>query len=99
MPNLPKWPVAVATAAVLAACSVVHATPEQITVQFSTYHPDFAMNQATRHCAQFGKRPVLVRTEAVAPSLSTFFTNTWESTFDCVSPPPPDAEPAPPAAS
>ncbi|QNT70439.1 hypothetical protein [Defluviicoccus vanus] len=94
--RLPKWAPAIATAAtVVAACSVVQATPERIVVQFNTYHSDFALNQATRHCAQFGKRPVLVRTEAVAPSISTFFTSTSESTFDCVTPPPLEAEPTP----
>ena len=92
--RLPRWSLAVATTAVLVACTVVDATPDRIVVQFNTYHPDFALSQAARHCAQFGKRPVLVRTEAVGPSLSTFFTSTSESTFDCVTPPPPDVEPA-----
>lgn len=79
-------------ATILAACSVVDATPDRIVVRFNTYHPDFAFNEATRHCAQFGKKPVLVRTDAEAPSASTFFTSSSVSTFDCVEPSAPDAK-------
>lgn len=77
------------TAALLAACSIVEATPDRVVVRFNTFHPDLALQEATQHCAQFGKRPVLVSTEAVSPSISTFFTSTSESTFNCVTPPPP----------
>jgi hypothetical protein len=82
----------VAAISAAAACSVVEATPDRIVVRFNTYHPGFALNEATQHCAQFGKRPVLVQTDATAPSASTFFTSTSTSTFDCVTPPPLEVE-------
>lgn len=84
--------IAVAAAVLLAACSVVEATPDRVVVRFNTFHPDLAIQEATQHCAQFGKRPVLVRSDAVSPSLSTFFTSTSESTFDCVVPPTPEVK-------
>jgi hypothetical protein len=81
--------------AFVAGCSVVSSSPDRIVVEVNTYHPGLALRTATDHCAQFGRRPVLVKTDAAAPSLSNLFTATTVSTFDCVSPESLQPEPTP----
>lgn len=79
---------ALAVAVGAAGCSVVEATPEQVTLQFNSYYPGWAFSQAGQHCGQFGREPVLVASRPGSPSWRTGFTGTTIQTFDCVAPTP-----------
>lgn len=81
-----------AAAAGLSGCAVEDASPEGITVAFNAYHPEFAQREATRHCAQFGRKAVLVRSEPGTPSLSSLFTRQTVNVYQCVEPAAPDSE-------
>ncbi|MGH6895447.1 MAG: hypothetical protein ACREJ5_02705 [Geminicoccaceae bacterium] len=68
----------------LSACAVRHASPEGITIEHDTLQPELAVVDAERHCARYGKKAVLVKTTAEAPSASLFYLSSSLSVFDCV---------------
>jgi hypothetical protein len=69
----------------LAACAVRHASSEGITIEHDAKQPELAVIDAERHCAQYGKKAVLVKTTPEAPSASLFYLSSSLSVFDCVS--------------
>jgi hypothetical protein len=75
---------ALAIGALLAACAVRHASPEDITIEHDAKQHELAMVEAERHCAQYGKKAELVKTTAEAPSASLFYLSSSLSVFDCV---------------
>jgi hypothetical protein len=94
---------AVGVAILAAACTVVDATPDKVVVQFNSYYPGWAFNQASRHCGQFGREAVLIGSRPGEPSWRTGFTGTTIQTFECAPPAPaagsaavPGDPPAPP---
>ena len=70
--------------AVLAACAIREATPDDITIVYNAMHPQVAEFKARRHCNQFGKTAVLAETMPVPPSFETLFTRSSRSLFRCV---------------
>ena len=72
--------------AVLAACAIQEATPDEIAIVYNALHPQVAEFEAQRHCNQFGKTAVLVETMPAPPSLETLFTRSSRSLFKCVGP-------------
>jgi hypothetical protein len=68
----------------LAGCAVRHASPEGITIEHDAKQPELAVIEADRHCAKYGKKAVLVKTTAEAPSASLFYLSSSLSVFDCV---------------
>lgn len=68
----------------LASCAVRHAGPDGITIEHDAYQPELAVIDAREHCAKFGKKAVLVKTTAPAPSASLAYLNSSLSVFDCV---------------
>ena len=72
------------TTLLLAACAVRHASPEGITIEHDAKQPELAVIEADRHCAKYGKKAVLVKTTAEAPSASLFYLSSSLSVFDCV---------------
>lgn len=82
----------IAAATGVSGCAVENATPDGITVAFNAYHPEFAQREATRHCAQFGRKAVLVSSEPGTPSLSSLFTRQTVNVYQCVEPAAPDSE-------
>jgi hypothetical protein len=76
--------IAAAIGLLLSACAVRHASPEGITIEHDTLQPELAAIDAERHCAKYGKKAVLVRTTAEAPSASLFYLSSSLSVFDCV---------------
>jgi hypothetical protein len=83
---------ALAAGVSISGCSVENATREGITVAFNAYHPELAQREATRHCAQFGRKAVLVSSEPGTPSLSSLFTRQTVNVYQCVEPAAPDSE-------
>jgi hypothetical protein len=75
---------AAAIGLLLSGCAVRHASPEGITIEHDTLQPELAAIDAERHCAKYGKKAVLVRTTAEAPSASLFYLSSSLSVFDCV---------------
>jgi hypothetical protein len=75
---------AAASGLLLAACAVRHASPEGITIEHDALQPELAVIDAERHCEKYGKKAVLVKTTAEAPSASLFYLNSSVSVFDCV---------------
>jgi hypothetical protein len=82
----------IAVAAGVGGCTVENASPDGITVEFNAYHPEFAQREAVRHCAQFGRKAVLVSSEPGTPSLSSLFTRQTVNVYQCVEPAAPDSE-------
>jgi hypothetical protein len=80
------WHLAVAATTLLlvSACAVRHASPEGITIEHDARQPELAVVDAERHCAKYGKKAVLVKTTAEAPSASLFYLSSSLSVFDCV---------------
>ena len=72
--------------AVLAACAVQEASPDDIAIVYNALHPQIAEFKAQRHCNQFGKTAVLVETMPAPPSFETLFTRSSRSLFRCVRP-------------
>ena len=68
----------------LAACAVRHAGPDGITIEHDAFQPELAAIDAREHCSKFGKKAVLVKTTAPAPSASLAYLNSSLSVFDCV---------------
>ena len=65
----------------LAACATQQGDETGVVIQHSSAHGGGAQWQADRHCAQFGKKAVLVQK---APKQSDYLVETNVSTFDCV---------------
>ena len=78
------WPISLALVAIaLSGCAVRQATPDGIVVEYDADHPAVAETIAKKHCAAYGRRPVLVRTDA-ARSSGLFH---WQfAVFNCVDP-------------
>lgn len=68
----------------LAGCAVRHASPDGITIEHDAYQPELAAIEAREHCAQFGKKAVLVKTSPPAPSAALLYLNSSLSMYDCV---------------
>jgi hypothetical protein len=68
----------------LAGCAVRHAGPDGITIEHDAYQPELAEVEAREHCAQYGKKAVLVNTTAPAPSSALLYLNSSLSMYDCV---------------
>ena len=68
----------------IAACAVRHESPDGITIEHDAYQPELATVEAQKHCDQYGKQAVLVKTTAPAPSASLFYLESSLSVFDCV---------------
>jgi len=68
----------------VAGCAVRHASPDGITIEHDAYQPELAGVEAEEHCAQYGKKAVLVKTSAPAPSSSLLYLNSSLSMYDCV---------------
>jgi len=75
---------AVAALLFVAACAASVSSPNGITVEHAATQPGVGQWRADRHCAQFGKRAVLVRK---GPKQSNYglYPQTNVSEFDCVS--------------
>ena len=75
---------AIALSFLLAACAVTHSGDENgISIEYTTYQPGVAQWKADNHCAQYGKRAVLVRR---GPRESNYglIPQTNVAEFDCV---------------
>ena len=68
----------------LAGCAVRHESADGITLEHDAYQPELAAIEAREHCAQYGKKAVLVKTSPPAPSASLFYLNSSLSMYDCV---------------
>jgi hypothetical protein len=68
----------------LVGCAVRHASPDGITIEHDAYQPELAAVEAQEHCSRYGKKAVLVKTSAPAPSASLFYLNSSLSMYDCV---------------
>jgi hypothetical protein len=68
----------------LAGCAVRHESPDGITIEHDAYQPELAAVEAQEHCAQYGKKAVLVNTSPPAPSRSLLYLNSSLSMYDCV---------------
>ena len=68
----------------LAGCAVRHESPDGITIEHDAYQPELAAVEAREHCAQYGKKAVLVKTSPPAPSASLLYLNSSLSMYDCV---------------
>jgi hypothetical protein len=68
----------------LVGCAVRHASPDGITIEHDAYQPELAAVEAEEHCAQYGKKAVLVKTSAPAPSTSLLYLNSSLSMYECV---------------
>jgi len=68
----------------LVGCAVRHASPDGITIEHDAYQPELAAVEAREHCAQYGKRAVLVKTSPPAPSAALLYLNSSLSMYDCV---------------
>jgi hypothetical protein len=68
----------------LAGCAVRHESPEGITIEHDAYQPELAAVEAREHCAQYGKKAVLVGTSPAAPSSSLLYLESRISMYDCV---------------
>jgi len=69
---------------VLAGCAVRHETPEGIVIEHNALHPELADIEAQKHCARYGKKAVLVKRTAAAPSPSLLYMRSRVSIYDCV---------------
>ena len=68
----------------LAGCAVRHESPDGITIEHDAYQPELATVEAQEHCAQYGKKAVLVGTSPAAPSSSLLYLESRISMYDCV---------------
>ena len=68
----------------LAGCAVRQEGPNGITIEHDAYQPDLAAADAEEHCAQYGKKAVLVGTSQPAPSPSLLYLESSISIYDCV---------------
>jgi hypothetical protein len=68
----------------LVGCAVRHASPDGITIEHDALQPELAEVDAREHCAQYGKKAVLVKTTAPAPSSALLYLNSSLSMYDCV---------------
>jgi hypothetical protein len=68
----------------IAACAVRHESPDGIIIEHDVYQPELATVEAQKHCDEYGKQAVLVKTTAPAPSASLFYLDSSVSVFDCV---------------
>ena len=68
----------------LAGCAVRHESPDGITIEHDAYQPELAAVEAREHCAQYGKKAVLVGTSPAAPSSSLMYLESSISMYDCV---------------
>jgi hypothetical protein len=68
----------------LAACAVRRASPDGITIEHDALQPELAAAEAREHCAQYGKKAVLVTTTPAAPSPALLYLNSSLSVYDCV---------------
>jgi hypothetical protein len=68
----------------LAGCAVRHESPDGITIEHDAYQPELAAVEAREHCAQHGKKAVLVGTSPPAPSASLLYLNSSISMYNCV---------------
>jgi hypothetical protein len=68
----------------LAGCAVRHESPDGITIEHDAYQPELAAVEAREHCAQYGKKAVLVGTSPPAPSASLLYLNSSISMYNCV---------------
>jgi hypothetical protein len=68
----------------LAGCAVRHESPDGITIEHDAYQPELAAVEAREHCAQYGKKAVLVGTSPAAPSSSLLYLESRISMYDCV---------------
>jgi hypothetical protein len=68
----------------LAGCAVRHESPDGITIEHDAYQPELAAVEAREHCAQYGKKAVLVGTSSAAPSSSLMYLESRISMYDCV---------------
>lgn len=78
------WVAGLALVPLLIACAVRDATPDGITIVHNSLHPQFADFEARQHCSQFGKTAVLAEIMPVAPTVTTLFTRSSKSVFQCV---------------
>jgi hypothetical protein len=79
-----RFAVSLGLALWLAACAVRHESPDGITIEHDAYQPELAAVEAREHCAQYGKKAVLVKTSPPAPSASLLYLNSSLSMYDCV---------------
>ncbi|MEM7021782.1 MAG: hypothetical protein AAF637_04230 [Pseudomonadota bacterium] len=68
----------------LVGCAVRHESPDGITIEHDAFQPELAAVDAREHCSKYGKRAVLVKTSAPAPSASLLYLNSSLSMYDCV---------------
>jgi len=68
----------------LAGCAVRQASPDGITIEHDAFQPELAAVDAREHCAQYGKKAVLVGTSQPAPSSALLYLNSSLSIYDCV---------------
>ena len=79
-----RYAVVVGLALVVAGCAVRSASPDGITIEHDAFQPELAAVDAREHCAQYGKKAVLVGTSQPAPSSSLLYLNSSLSIYDCV---------------
>ncbi len=79
-----RYAVVVGLALGLVGCAVRNASPDGITIEHDAFQPELAAVDAREHCAQYGKKAVLVGTSHPAPSSSLLYLNSSLSIFDCV---------------
>lgn len=68
----------------LVGCAVRQASPDGITIEHDAFQPELAAVDAREHCAQYGKKAVLVGTSQPAPSSALLYLNSSLSIYDCV---------------
>jgi hypothetical protein len=68
----------------LTGCAVRHASPDGITIEHDAYQPELAAIEAREHCAEYGKKAVLVGTSPAAPSSSLLYLESRISMYNCV---------------
>jgi hypothetical protein len=79
-----RYAVVVGLALGLVGCAVRQAGPDGITIEHDVFQPELAAVDAREHCAQYGKKAVLVGTSQPAPSSSLLYLNSSLSIYDCV---------------
>jgi len=79
-----RYAVVVGLALGLVGCAVRHASPDGITIEHDAFQPELAAVDAREHCAQYGKKAVLVGTSQPAPSSSLLYLNSSLSIYNCV---------------